>query len=319
MKKLHPDSDFNFWLPVDIVKAKDKNGNEVMKVKGIASTADVDSDGEVLLPIGFKLNRFLKSGLINWNHQGKTSPDKIIGEPTVAKVTSNGDLYIEGFLYPESDLAKSVWKLGETLQKNSKSRRLGWSIEGKALERDPMNAKRITAAEITGVAITHVPINMSTYVDLVKGAQKEDFIEYEFEQDGDLIKSENPEFLYEFNVGEKQFGINKSFQCVEIEKAIIPDIEKKSSSAIQKKIKKVMSEFKAGTLKDSHGNIVTDRDMALAIAMSEANDQTEKAMDTTSTAPLIPESLNKKTKVLTSPVIKKALLAGIIPIETILK
>jgi len=38
----------------------------------------------------------------------------------------------------------------------------------------------------------------------------------------------------------------------------------------QDKVAKVMREFKAGELKDSHGNKVIDRDQALAIAMSEA-------------------------------------------------
>jgi hypothetical protein len=33
-----------------------------------------------------------------------------------------------------------------------------------------------------------------------------------------------------------------------------------------------MREFAAGKLKDSHGNIVTDKDQALAIAYSEAED-----------------------------------------------
>ena len=38
----------------------------------------------------------------------------------------------------------------------------------------------------------------------------------------------------------------------------------------EKKVAKVMREFKEGKLKDSHGNLVTDRDQAIAIAMSEA-------------------------------------------------
>lgn len=51
----------------------------------------------------------------------------------------------------------------------------------------------------------------------------------------------------------------------------------------EKKIAKVMAEFKAGKLKDSHGNVVTDRGQALAIAISQAksiskaeNDDLEK-------------------------------------------
>jgi hypothetical protein len=39
----------------------------------------------------------------------------------------------------------------------------------------------------------------------------------------------------------------------------------------QEKIHKVMREFKHGKLHDSHGNLVTKRDQAIAIAISEAN------------------------------------------------
>ncbi len=38
----------------------------------------------------------------------------------------------------------------------------------------------------------------------------------------------------------------------------------------QAKVHKVMAEFKARTLRSSSGELVTDRDQAIAIAMSEA-------------------------------------------------
>lgn len=46
--------------------------------------------------------------------------------------------------------------------------------------------------------------------------------------------------------------------------------KEKNEEARQAKVKKVMSEFKAGTLRSSSGEPVTDRDQAVAIAMSEA-------------------------------------------------
>ena len=49
------------------------------------------------------------------------------------------------------------------------------------------------------------------------------------------------------------------------------DLEKaKADKKQQKKIKKVMDEWKAGTLLDSHGNKITDRKQVLAVALSEA-------------------------------------------------
>ena len=47
-------------------------------------------------------------------------------------------------------------------------------------------------------------------------------------------------------------------------------LKSKYSPAQQAKIKKVMEEFRAGTLKSSDGTVVTDRKQALAIALSEA-------------------------------------------------
>lgn len=313
MNKLHQESDFNFFLPIDFEKAKDRKGKEIMKIKGIASTPEVDSEGEILEPVGFDLSRFLKIGYLNYNHLAKNDASKIIGEPTLAKVTPKGELYVEGILYNDHALAKSVWDLANTLESNGSNRRIGFSIEGRSLERDPMNPKRITKALLTGLAITPTPVNGSTYLEICKGQQKEDYIDLEFDE-GLIMKSENEKYLYEFKVGDNEYAINKSFELIEIEKAIIPDIEKDDDK--QAKIKKVMSEFKAGTLKSSSGEVVTDKDQALAIAMSEAG--IEKTMDVESTRPLIPESLDGKKRNL-EPTIKKAILEGIIPIEKIKK
>ena len=161
-------NDFKFFVPLEISKAKDADGEEVMKIGGIASTADKDSDNEVLEPEGFDLSYFLKNGFINWNHQSKTNPATVIGEPTKAEITDKG-LYIEGELYKDSPVAKQVWDLAKTLEKSSKNRRLGFSIEGKALERDLLDKKRITKAKITGVAITASPKNPCTIMDILKG------------------------------------------------------------------------------------------------------------------------------------------------------
>ena len=173
---------FNFFLPAEFEKAAGENGKQLMRVKGIASTSDKDGEGETLEPVGYELDRFLRYGFINYNHLSKSDAGKIIGEPELAHVTTNGKLYIEGKLY-NTELAKSVYNLSKTLKNSNSKRRLGWSIEGRALERDPGNPKRITKAMITGVAITPSPVNANTYVDIAKGHQKKDFIEPDFSID----------------------------------------------------------------------------------------------------------------------------------------
>lgn len=160
-------NDFKFFVPVEFEKAKDKAGNEVMKIAGIASTSDKDSDGEVLDPSGFDLSYFMNNGFINWNHRSKDDPATIIGEPTKAEIKDEG-LYVEGILYPDSNLAKKVYDLAKGLEKSS-TRKLGFSIEGKVIERDSLDEKFVKKAKITGLAITPTPKNHNTICDIIKG------------------------------------------------------------------------------------------------------------------------------------------------------
>jgi hypothetical protein len=159
---------FKFYCPVTISKAKDKDGNEIMRLGGIASTMDKDSDGEFLDPSGFDIAEFKKSGLVNWHHQTKNSPAAIIGEPYKAEIQKDG-FYVETDLYPDSRLAKEVYDTAQILAKNSKTRRLGYSIEGTVVERDEENPKIVKKAIITGLAITHMPKNAQTFADIIKG------------------------------------------------------------------------------------------------------------------------------------------------------
>lgn len=186
---------FEFWCELDRVeKAVDeKTGEEIMLLGGIASTADEDSDGEFLDPRGFDIRPLLKSGLVNWHHQAKTNPGTIVGEPTKAEIRKDG-LYIETQLYPHSQVACDIWELAKTLAADSKTRRLGYSIEGKVVKRkseDPTSEdyKKIVKAIITGVAITHQPKNPKTFANIIKGEIGDEF-EYEDEVDEDVKEEE---------------------------------------------------------------------------------------------------------------------------------
>lgn len=182
-------TDFKFWCP--IAKAQEvidpTTGEQKMRLGGIASTADKDADGEYLDPKGFDIKPLMTSGLVNWHHQAKGQPSAIIGEPSKAEIRPDG-LYIETDLYPSSKIAHDVWDLANTLEKDSKTRRLGYSIEGKVLKRksdDPNSPdyKKITKAVITGVAITHMPKNPKTFANIIKGEIEDDFDEEEEKED----------------------------------------------------------------------------------------------------------------------------------------
>ena len=185
-------NDFKFFLPIEFSKAKNENGVEVMKIGGIASTSAKDSDGEYLDPNGFDVSYFIKQGFFNWHHMAKNDPSTIIGEPTKAEIKPDG-LYVEGFLYDDSQIAKSVWSTAKMLDKSSKTRRLGFSIEGKALkrrsddEKNP-NYKYIEKAAITGCAVTFMPKNPKTFLDIIKGDIDNNDFEYEEEDKVEIEK-----------------------------------------------------------------------------------------------------------------------------------
>lgn len=177
----------NFFMPIEISKAKEtpKGESREMLIKGIASTADTDSDEEILEPEGFDLSYLKKYGFLNWHHQVKGSPANIVGEPTAAKII-NKSLYVEGKLY-DTKLARDIFELQELLEKSGSDRRLGFSIEGSVLKRgsedknDP-RYKRILKSRVTGIAITHSPKNANTFMNIVKGDYQEPFVEeYEYE------------------------------------------------------------------------------------------------------------------------------------------
>ena len=201
---------FVFWCPLQ--KSEDiidpTTGEQIMRLGGIASTSDEDSDGEFLDPKGFDIKPLLASGMVNWHHQAKEHPDTIIGEPSKAEIRPEG-LYIETDLYPSSKVACDVWELANTLEKDSKTRRLGYSIEGKVLKRksndkNSPDYKHIIKAIITGVAITHMPKNPKTFANIIKG-EIDDFNEEEENQNQEekALDTENGAALKKESVDEK--------------------------------------------------------------------------------------------------------------------
>lgn len=213
---------FHFFMPVDFEKGttKDELGNDVIKISGIISNNEADSDGEMLDADGFDFERFLSTGNINYNHKSSSDPSAIIGHPTTAKVLSNQPnkpVYMEGVLYADLDKTKDIVKLSNTLKKHGRS--LGFSIEGKATKRDPLNPKRIQKATLTAVAITATPKNTGTSMNIMKGGFDDILID-EF----DIQKSEaNGGDQYIIDVTDPNTNVrctvDKNF-CIKVEKAM---------------------------------------------------------------------------------------------------
>jgi len=180
---------FNIWIPMeieDITKSgSGKEEEKEMLISGIASTKDVDTDGESLDPNGFDLSYFKSQGHINWNHQAKDDPLMIIGEPIEAEI-KNDQMVVKARLFSKSELAKKVYKTAQILRDSGSSRKLGFSIEGKATKRDENNPKNVMKARITNLAIAPTPKNAKALMDVCKAVNSPEPMDYDT---GNLIEA----------------------------------------------------------------------------------------------------------------------------------
>lgn len=91
----------------------------------------------------------------------------------------------------------------------------------------------------------------------------------------------------------------------------------KSTKSQQKKVEKVMSEFKQGKLKSGSGDKVTDRDQAIAIALSEADlNKVEKALETLGVYDLISDIYRKEIEIVK---VEEIVKGKTLPVGTIKK
>lgn len=191
---------FNFFVGIDLLKSKeadvdDESKYDNMIFEGVASDDSVDDEGESMNPEGFDLKRFLKSGLFNLDHLTTRSPVNKsrfwIGEPIDAWIKDN-KLFVKGKLWKHSPEARAFWDKCLQMEKSGSSRKGGMSIEGKVLERDKKNPKKVVKALITNIALTFQPVNTNSWVSLLKGKQDQDYIEYgESTEPKILLETEN--------------------------------------------------------------------------------------------------------------------------------
>lgn len=154
-----------FRMPVEMDLAKSESTGKRC-VSGYASTEDVDKDKEQVLQKGIDFSYLASDGYVNWDHArrliGGVKVPMIIGVPTNVLMKSRG-LWVDSELLngdpmasEQNRLANEAWNLGVALQKSSTGRRLAYSVEGPPPVR---RGKKIVSAKVTGVALTHKPVN----------------------------------------------------------------------------------------------------------------------------------------------------------------
>lgn len=156
---------FRFDIPIATFMKSGPDGKE-RRIGGICTTDEIDRQMEQILQDGLDFDPFLKGGWFNDNHDSST--DAVLGYPEFAELKHlpNGHKgwYVEGHLL-KTDRANKIWELANDLQKHD--RKLGFSVEGRILERDPDDPRKIKKAVVTEVAITKCPVNPGTQLSVL--------------------------------------------------------------------------------------------------------------------------------------------------------
>lgn len=209
----------DLFVPINIEDSiKKSNDNETEKswyLQGYATTPDLDLQEDIVDPSGVDISYFVEDGYINYEHkQGK---EYIIGAPTEGThVDPNVGLYVEAKLYKGNPYAKSVWDLANNIAKSGISRKLGFSIEGYAKQRDKDDPRIIKSTYITNVAVTTNPANPhATWDAFMKSFLTGHGISPETQHDAAALRAESfGRSLHNLAATYKQLGNPAEFERV---------------------------------------------------------------------------------------------------------
>jgi len=134
-------------------------------IGGICSTRDMDLEGETIEQDGLEWDYFLANGWFNHEHQ--QGAGAVLGHPVKVEQVDDDRTRVEGVLYLDKRLGRDVYETAVAMKKAGGDRSLGFSVEGQVLLRDPLKPKRVLKARVLNVAITAMPINPHTNLELI--------------------------------------------------------------------------------------------------------------------------------------------------------
>lgn len=143
---------FQFELTAEVFKSNDAEPGKERRIGGWASTESLDRQQEIVVQKGLDFSEFLQYGWFNDNHDRSVSG--VVGYPEKAEFVEGKGWWVEGYILKGYPRADAIWELAKSLNKSH--RKLGFSIEGKVLQR---KGNKITKAKVENVAITHRPVN----------------------------------------------------------------------------------------------------------------------------------------------------------------
>lgn len=153
---------FSTWTSLSLVKAGEEGEVEPRaEIEGLISSDCVDLQGDRILQEGMDWSYFLKRGWLNYEHQ--QGPENIVGVPSSVTPVSLEDgkqgSYLKGYLLLNRPKAKEIASTALALKAAGADRKIGFSVEGQVLARDPRNPKIITKSRILNVSVTAHPVN----------------------------------------------------------------------------------------------------------------------------------------------------------------
>lgn len=173
----------------------DENGEEYADFEGLASTADPDLQRDITLQGGIDWLHFKNHGCFNWEHSNL--PEDWVGVPLDVRpdaiVNGKKGTYVKGRLFLKQPRARAIYETMEAIRAAKTTRRMGLSVQGKVLVRDPLNRRNVLRALVTKISFTATPVNPVTEVSLIKsldgtvGLTREGWAEMVDEYLGDLL------------------------------------------------------------------------------------------------------------------------------------
>lgn len=156
---------FSTWTELDLVKGEqsDSSSGEEARayVEGIISSDSVDQQGDIIKQEGLDFSYFLKRGWLNDDHRPGAA--NVVGQPLNIYKTKLSDgtpaTAMKAYLFLNKPRAKEIYETAVALKSAKSDRRLGFSIEGEVLQRDPVNKNVILKARVLHVAVTNAPCN----------------------------------------------------------------------------------------------------------------------------------------------------------------
>jgi len=159
-------NEFKIICPIHTLTKGGDQAEGKMWIGGLVSTGDLDQENETVIQKGLNFGPFLEKGWYNENHSQKLGD--LLGYPTDAFYVTAGTRlpdgefaksngwWAEGYLL-DTPKGRETFELAKALE--GTPRRLGFSIEGKVLERDPVEPSIVLRGLVRNVAITQCAVN----------------------------------------------------------------------------------------------------------------------------------------------------------------